>query len=90
MPLPALPPPTVYHCPGGPAVTARFLDAKTVVLRFAGRRHRLRAAMSADGGRYIGEGWQWWVKGMRSAALDPLPQGQTIVPASRWCAADRP
>lgn len=70
-------------------IAARFADPKTVVLRFAGRRHVLHAAMSADGGRYVGEGWQWWVKGMGSAALDRLAPGQTIAAASRWCEAER-
>ena len=83
----AAPPPIIYHCPGGPTVVARFEGAKTVILHFAGHDHTLKQALSADGGRYVGAGWQWWIKGANKAALDRLPPGQDIAPATRWCVA---
>ncbi len=80
-----LPPPAVFRCHGGLTVIARYVDPTTVVLRFAGRRRVLTQAVSADGARYIGGGWQWWGKGLDKAALDRLPPGQTIAPAKAWC-----
>lgn len=62
-----------YTCDGGTALTARFSPPNTakgqVVLIFAdGRRLALPQAASADGGRYAGNGTEFWIKG-RDATL---------------------
>jgi membrane-bound inhibitor of C-type lysozyme len=69
---------TRYLCTDGRRVDARYPPGNTAVLVIDGRRVTLRQAPSADGGRYIGQGRQWWAKGMRDATLSVLRPGQTI------------
>ncbi|MDO1528313.1 MliC family protein [Fulvimonas sp. R45] len=74
--------PTVtYTCSDGRQVQAAYPDRDSAVLVLDGRSHRLRQAISADGARYVGDGWQWWAKGLRQATLAPLKSGETIASA---------
>jgi membrane-bound inhibitor of C-type lysozyme len=64
-----------YTCSGGDHPTARFFSPASgaalgsVTLTFeAGRAITLPQVMSADGGRYAGNGVEFWIKG-RSATL---------------------
>lgn len=63
-----------YKCSGGERPAARFVSASgaqggSVTLIFdAGREITLPQVMSADGGRYAGNGVEFWIKG-RSATL---------------------
>lgn len=73
--------PTIYTCQDGRRVQAVYPDSATVALLLDGHTHRLRTAVSADGARYVGDGWQWWSKGTRQAQLTPLKKGETIASA---------
>ncbi|KRE08042.1 hypothetical protein ASE63_22085 [Bosea sp. Root381] len=62
-----------YRCSGGSALTARFSPPGTepghVVLSFGtGHSVTLPQQLSADGGRYAGDGIEFWIKG-RDATL---------------------
>lgn len=74
-------PATRYACSDGRVVTARYPDRATARLVIDGVAHVLKIARSADGARYVGDGWQWWTKGMRNGALAPLAGGETIASA---------
>jgi membrane-bound inhibitor of C-type lysozyme len=84
-------PVTRYTCRDGRVVTARYPDSGTARLVIDGAAHVLKIARSADGARYVGEGWQWWTKGMRNGTLAPLAGGETIASARGVaCAAPQP
>ncbi len=82
-------PPTNYLCKGGQVVHARYPDAVTAVIRYRGRVHVLKSAVSADGVRYVGDGLQWWTTGLNRGSLSPLPAGQDYAPPGVECAAPR-
>jgi membrane-bound inhibitor of C-type lysozyme len=70
-----------YHCEDGRTVQASYADTDTAVLTLDGHVHQLRIAISASGARYVGDGWQWWTKGLRDGQLAPLPAGETYASA---------
>jgi membrane-bound inhibitor of C-type lysozyme len=72
---------TRYACADGRVVQAAYPDTNTAQIKIDGHAHTLRIAMSADGARYTGEGWQWWTKGMHDGNLAPLAAGETIANA---------
>ncbi|MCX7514068.1 MliC family protein [Frateuria sp. STR12] len=71
-----------YHCADGRVVQASYPDSEHALLVMAGKPYRLTIALSASGARYVGDGWQWWTKGMHEAWLAPLGAGETIASAS--------
>ena len=71
-----------YRCEDGRTLQASYPDTDTALLTLDGRVHRLRVAISASGARYVGEGWQWWTKGLRDSQLTPLPAGETYASAA--------
>ena len=85
-PAPASPA-VVYTCPNGEIVRARYPDATTAIVRYRGATHVLKTAMSADGARYIGDGLQWWTKGMTHGTIAALPPGQTYAEPGPDCVA---
>jgi membrane-bound inhibitor of C-type lysozyme len=80
-------PPVVYACPGGESVTARYPDAATAVIEYKGATHKLKTAPSADGARYIGDGLQWWTKGMTMGMISTLPPGKDYAEPGVQCTA---
>jgi membrane-bound inhibitor of C-type lysozyme len=81
-PAPAAPVELTYRCDDGRTVRAAYPDIRTAVLGFDGETHRLHIAVSADGARYVGAGWQWWSKGMHDAWLAPLQGAEQIASAA--------
>lgn len=80
-------PTLVYACPGGETVTARYPDANTAVIQYKGASHKLKIAPSADGARYIGDGLQWWTKGMTVGMISPLAPGAAYAEPGPQCTA---
>ena len=80
-------PAIVYACPDGQSVRATYPDTRTAVIEYRGATHTLKTAVSADGARYIGEGLQWWTKGMTHGTLAVLAPGQTYAPPGEDCVA---
>lgn len=70
-----------YQCSDGRTVKATYGDVDHARLVIDGAPYRLTVAMSASGARYVGEGWQWWTKGMHDAWLAPLRPGETVASA---------
>lgn len=71
-----------YTCDDGRTVQATYPDTQTAVLSFDSQTHRLHAAISADGARYVGGHWQWWSKGMHDAWLAELKPGEAMASAA--------
>lgn len=70
-----------YACDGGTTLVARFSppDAQNGWVKLAfgdGREMTLPQAPSADGGRYVGDGVEFWIKG-RSATLTRAGESKT-------------
>jgi membrane-bound inhibitor of C-type lysozyme len=79
---------TAYTCSDGRQVQAVYPDTQSAELTLDGKVRHLRLAISADGARYVGDGWQWWTKGMQQAMLAPLKPGETYASApSAQCRA---
>lgn len=74
--------PTTYACDDGRSVKASYPDADTAVVELDGKTHTLKVAVSASGARYVGEGLQWWTKGMTDGQLSPLKAGEDIASAA--------
>jgi membrane-bound inhibitor of C-type lysozyme len=70
-----------YVCDDGQIVQASYPDANTAWVKVKGQMHTLHVAISGSGARYIGDGWQWWTKGMRDGMLAPLAAGESIASA---------
>ena len=70
-----------YTCSDGQVVQASYPDDNTAIIRLKGETHTLHIALSGSGARYIGEGWQWWTKGMHDGMLAPLAFGESIASA---------
>lgn len=73
-----------YRCTGGARVAAQFSPPDTanrqVALTFDGSQSSivLPQALSADGGRYVGDGIEFWIKG-RTATLTRAGASETCV-----------
>ena len=84
-PTPALQPATAatitYTCTDGQTVQAQYPDPKTAVIVVNARSYTLLQTDSASGVRYVGNGWQWWTKGMKDGTLAPLKTSETIASA---------
>ncbi|RDS82411.1 MliC family protein [Dyella psychrodurans] len=72
---------TTYGCSDGQTVQAAYPDTNTALVKIKGQTYTLHIAISGSGARYIGDGWQWWTKGMKDGMLAPLAAGETIASA---------
>lgn len=74
--------PTVaYHCDSGAEIRASYLAQDSAVVTYRGRTHRMARAISADGGRYVGDGLQWWIKAFpdrEEGTLGRLQPGEQV------------
>jgi membrane-bound inhibitor of C-type lysozyme len=68
----------IYHCADGETVRASYPTTDTAVVEYEGRSRTLKSALSASGARYVGEGLQWWTKGMTEGVVSPLEAGQDV------------
>ena len=69
--------PILYRCGNGRTLEATYADDKAII-QWGGKRHELKAAQSASGARYVGDGLQWWTKGMRDGSLSQLALGELV------------
>jgi membrane-bound inhibitor of C-type lysozyme len=70
-----------YLCVDGQRVKAAYPDKATAVVDYKGHAYTLKAAVAASGVRYTGYGLQWWTKGLHTATLAPLKDGETVATA---------
>ena len=81
-PRPAAAAPLIaYVCEDGRRVSAIYPDPDTAVLQLDGKTHTLKIAISASGARYVGDGLQWWTKGMTDGQLSPIKPDEEIATA---------
>lgn len=71
-----------YSCADGSTVEARYPTPETAQIVTAGKTVDMTIAQSASGARYVGDGWQWWTKGMIDGMLAPLKPGEDIASAA--------
>jgi len=71
-----------FVCADGRTVRAVFLDPETLTLHIGSDTIAMHGATAASGARYIGEGWQWWTKGLQQASLTRLKPGEEIASAN--------
>lgn len=72
---------TRYQCEDGSVIDAVYPDTDSAHVVYRGRAIDMRIAVSADGARYTGGGWQWWTKGRTQGYLAPLAAGESIATA---------
>ena len=72
---------TTYACDDGRSLKASYPDTDTAVVELDGQTHPVNIAISASGARYVGDGLQWWTKGMADGQLSPLKAGEDIASA---------
>jgi len=65
-------------------VVARY-DGNRAVVEIGGVFHTLNIARSGSGARYVGDGLQWWTKGLSEATFAALPAGEEIAPPGVRC-----
>ena len=71
-----------YSCADGSTVEARYPTPDTAQIVTNGKTVDMKVAQSASGARYVGDGWQWWTKGMTDGMLAPLKAGEDIASAA--------
>lgn len=70
-----------YACNDGQQVQAAYPDSNTATIKLRGETHTLHIAIAGSGARYVGDGWQWWTKGMHDGMLAPLAAGESVASA---------
>lgn len=70
-----------YECSDGSVVEASYPTVDTAKVSHDGEVTEMRIAVSGSGARYIGDGWEWWTKGMSEGTLTPLAAGEEITSA---------
>ena len=71
---------TTYACTDGSIVHASYPTTDTARVSYNGRTIAMTIAVSADGARYVGGGWEWWTKGMTEGTLSALAPREPVAP----------
>ncbi|WP_392565181.1 MliC family protein [Utexia brackfieldae] len=76
-----------YSCNNGQSFTAAYPNEDQAVLYYQNQLFLLNIAQSANGARYVGEGWQLWTQGINNAMLSILPEDKSIASDGLNCEA---
>lgn len=71
----------VYRCQDGEMLRALYPDDDTAEIDYLDKHHTMKIVRSASGARYVGDGMQWWTKGVMQGAISPLAEGEDIASA---------
>lgn len=63
---------TIYACNDGHSVRARYTGADKAVVVYRQQTRHMHIAISADGARYVGNGYEWWTRGSGRGAQATL------------------
>jgi len=66
-----------YRCGNGRTLEAAYAGDKAII-EWGDKRRELKITRSASGARYVGDGLQWWTKGMREGTLSELKLGELV------------
>lgn len=78
-----------YECEDGSTVQAIYPRIDTAEIEYDGQVIEMQIAVAASGSRYVGDGWEWWTKGMTEGTLTPLQPGEEIASADGvFCTAE--
>jgi membrane-bound inhibitor of C-type lysozyme len=53
-----------YQCESGETISAAYPSVDFAVVQYQGNIYSVTIAVSASGSRYVGEGLEWWSKGV--------------------------
>ena len=80
---------TTYVCRDGAMLSATYATAATARVEYKGRSYTLQQAPAASGVRYVGDGLQWWARGLTLGSIRILnPDGSAANAVSLECAVD--
>lgn len=80
---------TKFICDNGETFKIAYPDKDTAIMEYYGELLILKNVVSASGARYIGEGWQWWGRGLDNGELSVLIGDETIASSQGTeCIAD--
>lgn len=69
---------TKFICDNGENFKIAYPDDDTAIMEYHDELLMLKNVISASGARYIGEGWQWWGRGLDNGELSVLIGDETI------------
>jgi membrane-bound inhibitor of C-type lysozyme len=61
-----------YRCESGATVAAVYLSTDSATVRYGLASYKMRIAISGSGARYVGDGLEWWTKGVGVGAPGTL------------------
>lgn len=64
-----------YRCLNGERLRVAYRAPEAALITYRGETQVLALARSASGTRYVGEDWQWWIKGANEGVFSRLPAG---------------
>ena len=59
---------TQYKCDSGESITVSYASTETATVNYQDQDYALDIAVSGSGARYVGEKYEWWVKGAGAEA----------------------
>lgn len=63
---------TQYECDSGEAIDVSYASTETAQVTYQGQDYAMKIAVSGSGARYVGEKYEWWVKGVGAEAEGTL------------------
>lgn len=63
---------TQYKCDSGESINVSYASTETAKVTYQGQEYAMKIAVSASGARYVGERFEWWVKGAGTGAEGSL------------------
>lgn len=53
-----------YQCESGESISVAYPSTDLAAVQYKGKIYSMTLAVSASGSRYVGQGLEWWSKGM--------------------------
>jgi membrane-bound inhibitor of C-type lysozyme len=75
-------PASVLHCENGETVEVGY-SGDLAIVTYKNREHAMRTAISGSGARYVGDGLEWWTKGLEEGTIAVLPPGEQVSSGER-------
>ena len=63
---------TQYECDSGEAINVSYTSTETAKVNYQGQDYAMKIAVSGSGTRYVGERYEWWVKGVGAGTVGTL------------------
>lgn len=66
-----------YSCDNGQTVKASYTGSDLAEVHYQGQAYDMHIAISADGARYVGHGYEWWTRGDKGTLFRHRADGTT-------------